>query len=456
MKTTFVSALLATTLLTAAPFALGHDGEIYEPGKGTAFSGIGNNKPDADLFETASGFVTAHERFYMKFNSQNPTHPVSTPQLVNKFNNMGNQGQIPKIGLDYKGFHPSFLPMDQAITFGMEDAFLDLLADACILYGKPLFIMPGFEFNLVGYTPEIFPDSFDYIVEHFRNRGVKNVAWVWNAFIEETATTQYDDKNPVTGEWLWLPKTTSINWMAMNIFKAEAWIKGSQSQNAVIMQEFVDFAESFDKPILYAETTGLLGTDILDTADPGAQANADFIWNNHLSHLFENIECFDRIKGFTYISTDWPATGNPLWATWGDQTITNNQFLLNLFLAELNNGQYVNAGDSLPHPWIPWLEQSVAPGDLANIDIHNLQPFEQAVLFLSPFLLPDGVNIGGVQGDWFLAPPVFFLLALPADATGEINLPVPLPNDASLSGFTFYLQWVSASGAPKPQKFNIL
>lgn len=455
MKTKTISALMSLTL--AAPFAFAHDGEIFEPGMGQVYSGIGNSKKDADAFEAATpGFRMAHEKLYIGFDSQNPTHPLNPANFLNKLNTIANDGQIPQLGLDFKGFHPSFLPMDHAISLGMEDAFLDLIAGLIKTFDKPIFILPGFEFNLVGYTPGIFPLAFDHIVERFRINGVKNVAWVWNAFIDSsTAPTQYDEKD-LSGNYLWLGDPANVNWMAMNIFIADAWIKGSTSGNAVIMNNFIAFAELFNKPILYAETTSLLGQSILPTSDPLAQLQAQFLWANHFGHMFTNINCFDRIKGFLTISTNWSSLGNPLWLTWGDLRIEKNQFLLNLLQAELAKPQYLNGtpgGPTLPHPWIPWTKQVKSNGQNVDLDIFNLPPGSPALLFLSPFVLPDGANIGGVQGDWFLAPPIFYLFTFNAAANGKIQLSIPLP--PATPAVTVYLQWVSAAGAPKPMKLVI-
>lgn len=437
----------------AAVSAAAHDGEMMEPKDGLALTGIGNSKFDADDFESSANLAPRMEKLYIDFDALTG-HPITPAKLQQKLNDIDADGQVAQIGIDFKGYDPTtFFPMDQAITMGMHDAFLQKIADGMKQFGKPVFLVPGFEFNLVGYTPGYYPKAFRYMVDFFRVRGVDNVAWVWNPFIGDTAPTKFDAKAP-SGEYLWWPGPEYVRWISANVFQATAWVNGSQDPKAVALNELVAFATAHRKPMMFSETTNKLGSGILPTSDPGAQAQANELWNDHFFHLFDFIERHPNVKGFVYISTDWSQTA--AWAGWGNARVQDNAYLMQKFLDRVKSAEYGNGGDSSFHPWVPHLVQKAPPGGFVPFQVHNLPAGAHAALMISKSLAASGIPFaGGVDGAFLLGGPVFHVATVAAGPDGKVTVPATLPSTPTLSGQSFHSQWITLQGLPTPMKVEI-
>lgn len=447
--------ILSATLALATTSASAHDGMKFEPPDGMAYTGVGNDKFESAALEAVTApFRLAHEKLYIQWDDGNQSHPFNPVNFTNSLNKIGQEQQIPQLGWTFAGFDSvTFNSIDVEMQTGRYDTYIDTVAAIIKNFDKPMFIAPGIEFNFSGYTKGEFPKAWRYLVDRFRDQGVNNVAWIWNAVIESTSLSQFDDTLP-SGELAWWPGDEYVDGTSANVFVAHAWDPNSTTVNHDDLEDFLHFSEAHNKPMYNSETTGFLGIDNLDTTDPLAQLQANFEFANHFKFMLDYQENNTRAKGFVYISRDW--TPFPAWGpAWGNQIIQKNLFLLNLFQARVQNGKYLNAGDVNPTAWSAHQIDKVALNDTVELDIRNVTPGAPAALFLSLSKLPNGVKIGGVPyGKFWLANPSF-LLAFPADAQGNIVLPGVIPNNPLFVGISFYTQWVSADGAPAPMKIVI-
>lgn len=447
-------ALALPAGLALAPFAHAHDGEMLEPpdGAGKVLSGIGNNPVDATNFEAVAQTYLGMEKVYEVFDGLS-AHIMDPTNFTNKLNKMANQGQIPQIGISWYGQDPNVpgQPMDIAIQLGWHDPFIDKLIVAIRNYGKPVFIVPGFEFNLAGYTPLEYPKAFRYIVDRFRAQDVDNVAWVWNPFVGGAVDIFLDKTG---SDWDWWPGEDYVNWIGANGFNPTVWATQNPiNASSLAMIGLLAHADANDIPVMICETSGPINTDYLPTSDPGAQAQAASIWPSHFGPLWTMLEVEPQMKGFTYLSTDW---ANTQWPTWGDHRIQVNQYLLNRFLAELQDPIYSNGGaQQFPRPWVPFKIFKAGLGGTLHFDVRNLAQGQLGALFLSPALLGAPLHVYPYPGDFWLAAPILSLGVFTATANDEIRLSATVPNNPSLIGVTFHSQWITTAGLPKPMTVEI-
>lgn len=447
------SIILGSALFLTQNVLLAHDGEFMEPPDGAAgiLVGIGNNPAEATAWEAVAGMQTAVEKVYEVFDGLS-AHLLDVNNLISKLNKMDAQGQIPQLSLYFSGFDPSFLPFDQSITLGYHDAFIDKLAAVCNGYGKPIFITPGYEFNLGGYTEYHFPAAFRYIVDRCRQvHDVTNVAWMWNPFVGGAVNTFLD--KDAQGNYKWWPGAEYVNWIGVNGFNPTVWAtKNPINTSSLAMIGLLDFADQQNKPAMILETSAKLLEDIKVTADPQAQAQANDLMLNHFGPLFTMLKCEPQMKGFIYLSSNW---ANTQWPTWGDHRMQNNQFLLTQYLAEITGPEYQNANTyNFPYPWTPCLIQKPSLGGPLNFDVHNVAPGKIAALFIAP-ALGTPVSIFPYNGTFQLAAPLFWVTTQVVGPTGKLRVSITIPNDPQFAGLQFESQFITNAGIPKPMHVAI-
>lgn len=198
----------------------------------------------------------------------------------------------------------------------------------------------------------------------------------------------------------------------------------------------------------------MIGASILPTSNPGAAAQADYLWNEHFFHLFDFIERTPRMKGFLYISTQWDSVA---WPGWGNCRVQDNAYLMQKYVAKLQGGSYANGSDAPVHPWVPHLIQKAPPGGFVPFQIANLPAGSPAALLISTSLSNPGLPFAGgsVDGLFRLAAPFFFVASVNANAAGTATVPTVLPSLPSLSGQSFESQWISLHGLPTPMRVEI-
>ena len=448
------SIFLLGSLALAPLSALAHDGEMLEPPDGDQgiLVGIGNNPPEATAWEAASNTFVAVEKLYEVFDGLS-AHIMNVTNLVSKLNKMDAQGQIPQLSLYFAGFDPSFLPMDQAISMGLHDAFIDKLAQVAILYDKPLMIALGYEFNLDGYTEYVFPEAYRHIVDRMRDvHGVDNVAWVWNPFVGGSVNTFTDQDQQ--GNWKWWPGDRYVNWIGANGFNPTVWAtKSPINSSSLAMIDLLDFADEMDKPVMILETSGRLLEDLLPTSDPGSLAQATDWMTNHFGPMFDMLKCEPQMKGFIYLSSDWT---NTQWPTWGDHRMQVNMDLMAQYLAEIAKPEYQLASTyNFPRPWVPWQIQKPSIGGNMRFDVDNIAQGTPAALFWSPTLLQNPVPLWPYPGLFALGSPLIYVNTVLADANDEVRITIPIPNNPTYAGLAFESQFVTTAGLTRPMRVEI-
>ena len=193
----------------------------------------------------------------------------------------------------------SQLDQQHALLDGQNDAGIDALADWCKEQNRPILARLGYEFDRVPpyyYDKGSFAQSFRYIVDRFRARGVKNVAWVWASSNFLDTPDRLSDAN--FDEWY--PGDDYVDWFGYSM-----WFPNVPDD--VMMRR----ARCHDKPVLLAETTPSTYNLKTMQVSPGGTGppidlTAEQMWDAWWAPMVAFIEAnTDVIAGWHYIPTDW-------------------------------------------------------------------------------------------------------------------------------------------------------
>ena len=156
------------------------------------------------------------------------------------------------------------------ILGGMWDAYIDKWADDARQFGKPLLVAWGLEMNGTwfpwsGYHygggqrdsvnqppdyigPKIFKQAYRYVVDRVRNRGVRNIQWVFhvNNFSHPAA-----DWNRYTAYY---PGSDYVDWLGMSVYGKLDKYMGWGSFYDVCRQPYQEICQlDASKPLMIAE-----------------------------------------------------------------------------------------------------------------------------------------------------------------------------------------------------------
>jgi len=203
------------------------------------------------------------------------------------------------------------------IARGEMDAKIDRLGDWIEGTRRPVFLRIGYEFDGPHnhYPPEDYVNAFRRIVDHFRRRGIHNVAYVWHSYASRISRPLGD----------WYPGDDYVDWIGISYFNQ------SQSQ----MQPALGFARAHGKPVMIAESSPWK----VQTRWPNA-------WNLWFVPYFKFIQAND-IKAVCYISSDWDATNQFRSQHWGDTRLQSNPENLRRWLEETAQDRYLKASPDL-------------------------------------------------------------------------------------------------------------
>ncbi len=208
------------------------------------------------------------------------------------------------------------------IIKGKHDENLLELIKSIKSYKNPVFLRIGYEFNnpTHNYKPKEFISAWRYIVDLFRKKDVKNIAFVWNCC---TAFTREKDEI-----MKFYPGDDYVDWFSDNLFGARHFTELNNPK--IITSDFLQEAEKHKKPVIIGESS---------PAKTGVD-NGKESWNEWFKPYFRWIEDHPIIKAFCYINWDWGKDWKK--SEWLNGRIEENETVRKLYVKELSNKKYVH------------------------------------------------------------------------------------------------------------------
>ena len=180
---------------------------------------------------------------------------------------------------------------------------------------RPIYLRIGYEFDLPGngYDSKRYWQVFRYIVDHLREAGVDNAAYVWHSAAMTDRRENFMD---------WYPGDDYVDWFGVSIFNP------MQIKTA---KEFLALAREHQKPFMISESSpaGLFSV------------NAKKEW---FRHYFDFINEND-VKIVCYINSDWNSYSLFRPMNWGDARLQKAPEIKAMWLKETENGYLQSSPD---------------------------------------------------------------------------------------------------------------
>ena len=224
---------------------------------------------------------------------------------------------------------------------GVYDSSLQRFADFCNNNDpRPIFLRIGYEFDgpWNAYDPGRYQNAYRYIYNFLQNRGVTNVAYVWQSAAWGETGTNFDP---------WYPGDQYVDYVGLSFFFFD------QNFNADELQALLDFARNKNKPIQMSEVSAQYYEFDQGTFhpfdNPGAPQNigGQGIWDQYfrdqLLPFVRNNN--DVVRVVAYINADWqnqpqwrwPDAGNGFW---GDTRIEANSTITTNWQNEIGDSNF--------------------------------------------------------------------------------------------------------------------
>ena len=226
------------------------------------------------------------------------------------------------------------------IADGRHNEYIDHLGNLFKNDGRPVYLRIGYEFDGAWnhYEPGDYIAAYRAIVYRFEALGVDNVAYVWQSASYCGGTYNgYPIEN-------WYPGDEFVDWVGLSYFTP--YDCGFSEVN-----KLVNFARQHGKPVMMAEASAQRYELDVRTYNNGAVTDEQ-IWNDFFAEMFQWIDDNDDVvRSLAYINADW--NSQPMWCPscgngyWGDTRIEANDYVENLWLAEVTGGDWLNASPTL-------------------------------------------------------------------------------------------------------------
>jgi len=174
----------------------------------------------------------------------------------------------------------------------------------------------GFDFGERYIPPSDYTRGYRYIVDAFRAKGIRNVAYVWHSFAQEAHRDLLD----------WYPGDDYVDWVALSYF----------DQPEKYRRRIVKLARKKGKPLMIAEGSPWRCPTTLGS----------YTWDNWFSPLFKFIEK-NNVKAFSYVNCDWD--NMPLFRADknGDARIESNPYISKKWVEEISKSKYLKSTSDL-------------------------------------------------------------------------------------------------------------
>lgn len=216
------------------------------------------------------------------------------------------------IGLSLQGAEGS-------IADGKYDAGIAGLGSWIEKSGRPVFLRIGYEFEgpWNGYEPENYKRAYRRIVDHFRDRGISNFVTVWQS------SSYHEDVDHLMQ---WYPGDDYVDWLGYSYFDHDPNFAGSG---------ILSIARDKNKPVVIAEATPR-GKDLY-ADDP------ESVWVSWFEPFFNHVEKnSDVVKAVAYINVRWQDQSMWKGQGWGDSRVQTSELLRNLWIEQLESGNFVH------------------------------------------------------------------------------------------------------------------
>ena len=237
--------------------------------------------------------------------------------------------------------------LDQ-INAGQMDDQLDELIRVLASWERPVWLRWGYEFDgsWNAYDPTAFKNAWVRMYNKVQQAGASNIVMVWQGASYCGGTF---NGNPIES---WYPGDEFVDWVGMSYFTP-------QDCNNSAINTIVQFARSKNKPMMIAESAPqrydlgeLTYNPDLQRRVADQSRSATQIWNDWFANYFNFIDAnADVIKNVAFINADWDS--QDLWDApyeqgyWGDTRVQANGTILNNWLSEIQNGEWLNASPEL-------------------------------------------------------------------------------------------------------------
>ena len=203
---------------------------------------------------------------------------------------------------------------------GTYDGNIEKLAQWLKQVHRPVYLRIGYEFDFPDnhYDPEKYTKAFRYIVDHLRNLGVDNVAFVWHS---------YGYINPGRPMLNWYPGDDYVDWFGVSFFDC---------YNKNNYQRFAALAREHHKPLMLAEATPAKMSVI----------NGQTTWDRWFRRMFEYVQA-ENVKAICYISGDWDSYPQFSALKWGDARLEVNSFIKDQWRRETSKNKYLKSSMDL-------------------------------------------------------------------------------------------------------------
>lgn len=316
MKIHFRLIMMFCFGLTANPsIAANFQNSKFVPPDGKVLVFVVQDKDTIDQYHQAVGITPAGLMVYTSIQKMDglydPANYGSGDQhmrwLVDQFPNSAIQ-----IGLYMVGV------LDM-VTTGIYDDNIKKLAKFFNDHDRPFYLRIGYEFDspLNNYDPGKYIEAYRYIVNHLRDEGVDNVAYVWHALGRIHERPLLD----------WYPGDEYVDWVGVSYFLP---------YNTDAFQQIADLCKKLDKPLMIAESTPVK----FETKD------GENTWKRWYGFVFKFIDDYD-VKAFCYINSHWDAM--PMWVEyqWGDARVQENAFIKENWITAISQEKFIHASDGL-------------------------------------------------------------------------------------------------------------
>jgi hypothetical protein len=231
------------------------------------------------------------------------------------------------------------------ISDGKADAKIDELLDILAGYERPVYLRFGYEFDgsWNRYDPEQFKQAWIYFHDKMTQKGVQNVAMVWQSAAACPGTY---GMRPIRS---WYPGDEYVDWVGLSYFVQ----RGCRLEP---VREVVDFARERGKPVMIAEATPQrYAIEDLTFSLYGRRfesRTAEQIWFEWFAPFFTYIhQNRDIIRAVAYINAHWdeqPMWGPPYRPTyWGDSRVEAHPFITERWRSVMAEEKWLQASPAL-------------------------------------------------------------------------------------------------------------
>jgi hypothetical protein len=225
----------------------------------------------------------------------------------------------------------------EPIVAGQYDANVDRLADWLTQTRRPIYLRVGYEFDFPqnNYAPEAYVAAYRYLVDRLRERGVRNVAYVWHSYAAHTDRPVMD----------WYPGDAYVDWVAASYWDPE--------QDAAV-ESLARLAQEHGKPLMIAEATPrVLGTRF-----------GQHSWEGWFAPCLRIIKTYD-VRALSYINWEWATIPMFKDLGWEDSRVHAYPELRALWEREVADPRYLHASPDL-YAQLGFAEAPAQPSEAAR------------------------------------------------------------------------------------------